>query len=728
MPLIDPAIWTDRLEQTLQCYDESLLRQIAGHFIKPRNQWPVKELIERCLATVNNVAVIDRRLKELDPAERRLLALIGHSGQPRWRVVNLIEMLATLGEDDGLKPVRRLLEAGLLYAELLALPSSPVPGKAGPTGLKRIRTFDHWLGQGGATGLWVFAHPHITQRALGEDLGLPPCPEASTHEEMVQEADGLEWLLRLAVLWQQVRAEPLRRTQQGEFFKRDLERLQGDPLLKCPPADALAELPEAGLLAAALGVALGVLQENNGQLEAEEIPACWDQGLLPALASVWAAFPLLDTWPVGMNKLEGDGRLVPPSGNPYVSAFVIALLLLAKLPKDGWAKPAEVEKWVLDHHPYWGPSSRIHRAGSPISRQRSPLAAFLLGFAYQLKVLQATRDKHGEWVIRLSSVGRWFLGIGEKPAKNAPVGPSLVVQPNLEIVAYRQGLTPSLIGRLSRFAAWKSLGAACLLQLQPEGIYRALETGQTLESIIRTLEQHGLKPTPPPVLDLLRTWTSKRDRLSIYPSATLLEFANPEDLNESLARGLPGVRLGDRLAVVADENDIDFRNFRLTGSRDYGLPPDKCVDIENDGISLTIDPSRSDLLVETELRRFAQSLDQPTINGRRLYRLTAGSLAAAQDSGLGLRNMEEWFLQRTGQPMSAAARLLLTGPVELPLELRQRLVLQVGSPEVADGLMQLPETSSLIQARLGPTALAIAEEHLDELRRRLKELGLSFQN
>jgi hypothetical protein len=180
--------------------------------------------------------------------------------------------------------------------------------------------------------------------------------------------------------------------------------------------------------------------------------------------------------------------------------------------------------------------------------------------------------------------------------------------------------------------------------------------------------------------------------------------------------------------VVADENDIDFRNFRLTGSRDYGLPPDKCVDIENDGITLTIDPSRSDLLVETELRRFAQSLDQPTINGRRLYRLTAGSLAAAQDSGLGLRNMEEWFLQRTGQPMSAAARLLLTGPVELPLELRQRLVLQVGSPEVADGLMQLPETSSLIQARLGPTALAIAEEHLDELRRRLKELGLSFQN
>ena len=69
--------------------------------------------------------------------------------------------------------------------------------------------------------------------------------EDSTHPtSSFQEADGLEWLLRLAVLWQQVAAAPLRRTQQGDFFKRDFERLGQDALLNAAPADQLAQVPD----------------------------------------------------------------------------------------------------------------------------------------------------------------------------------------------------------------------------------------------------------------------------------------------------------------------------------------------------------------------------------------------------------------------------------------------------------------------------------------------------
>ena len=72
-----------------------------------------------------------------------------------------------------------------------------------------------------------------------------------------------------------------------------------------------------------------------------------------------------------------------------------------------------------------------------------------------------------------------------------------------------------------------------------------------------------------------------------------------------LARGLPGVRLSERILVVAGEDAVDFRHFRLVGTRDYGLPPDQCVEVASDGVTLTIDLSRSDLLLETELQRFA---------------------------------------------------------------------------------------------------------------------------
>jgi hypothetical protein len=53
-------------------------------------------------------------------------------------------------------------------------------------------------------------------------------------------------------------------------------------------------------------------------------------------------------------------------------------------------------------------------------------------------------------------------------------------------------------------------------------------------------------------------------------------------------------------------------------------------------------------------------------------------------------------------------------------------VLHVPEEEMADGLMQWPETRELIAARLGPTALAVTEENAEELRRRLKAVGLAL--
>src|SRR5437773_996636 len=114
------------------------------------------------------------------------------------------------------------------------------------------------------------------------------------------------------------------------------------------------------------------------------------------------------------------------------------------------------------------------------------LTTYLLGVAYQLRLVQATRVDGSDWLVRLSPLGRWLLGEGAAPPE--PAFPqTLLVQPNLEILVYRQGLSPDLIARLSRFAAWKNLGAACTLQLQPESVYRALESGDSFESILGTL-------------------------------------------------------------------------------------------------------------------------------------------------------------------------------------------------------------------------------------------------
>jgi hypothetical protein len=241
------------------------------------------------------------------------------------------------------------------------------------------------------------------------------------------------------------------------------------------------------------------------------------------------------------------------------------------------------------------------------------------------------------------------------------------------------------------------------------------------------LEQHSTRGLPPAVLDSLRTCANKRDRITVYPAATLLEFASADDLNEALASGLPAVRLSDRLAVVASEGAIEFRHFRLTGTRDYALPPEKCVHVEADGVTLSVDLARSDLLLETEMPRFAELIGGSTANGRRQYRLTPASLSAGRAAGMTLTALEMWFHQRAGQPLPAAARLLMTaGQVEAP-RLQRYLVLHVATEELADGLVQWPQTRELIEERLGPTALVVAEENTTALREQLSRAGIALR-
>src|SRR5262249_7127180 len=131
-------------------------------------------------------------------------------------------------------------------------------------------------------------------------------------------------------------------------------------------------------------------------------------------------------------------------------------------------------------------------AGAGIEQPERGIARFLLAVAYPLRLVQATHDANGEWMVRLSPLGRWVVFVSEAPPAPPVFPQTVLVQPNLEIVAYRQGLTPELIIRLAKFASWKSLGAACTLQLESHSVYRALEQGETFESIVQALERHGM--------------------------------------------------------------------------------------------------------------------------------------------------------------------------------------------------------------------------------------------
>src|SRR5262249_15795644 len=161
---------------------------------------------------------------------------------------------------------------------------------------------------------------------------------------------------------------------------------------------------------------------------------------------------------------------------------------------------------------------------------------------------------------------------------------------NGDVIVYRQGLTPGLIGRLSRFADWKGLGPACTLGLSAESVYRGLESGLTMADITSVLQQHSAHPVPANVLDLVRRGAGdggrggrgKGEGIRVHTAATLLEFTSGGALEAAVARGLVAQKLTDRIGLAA--GDVEYRHVRLLGNRDYEARPQQCLKFNPDGV------------------------------------------------------------------------------------------------------------------------------------------------
>jgi Helicase conserved C-terminal domain len=543
----DPAEGAAAVRAALARYDDALLRTVTARLFKPRSHWPADELIDRAVENLANPPVIDRRLKELPPACRNVLAAVGLSRHYEWPVGQLLALLATLGHSEGLAPIHALLDAGL------AVPVASADGKP-------FRQWEDWLGAAPTTAR-LFVPPAVAERAARDGCGLPELPGKRFDPNVVHAADGLEWVLRLGVLWQQLRATPIRLTQANALFKRDLTRLQADPLLAAPLPHPAVEVPEAGVLALSMGMATGLFPVRDGTLTAGPFPAAWDAGLVPAIADLWAALPDTTHWDPRRGYFLAEG------GEPFPTVALPALLLLAAQPEGVWTHPLDVAEYLFPKHPSWAAVVGDEEAGE------SWLEVMFLGWAAHLRLVEAAQDGEGWWV-RLTGLGRHLLAGRPAPDLGHPFPRCLVVQPNGDVVAYRQGLTAGLVGKLSRFADWKMIGPACTLGLSAESVYRGLESGLTLGDISAVLHQHNAHPVPANVLDLVRHWAGKRDRITVHTAATLLEFTTPADLEAAVARGLVTEKLTDRMGVAHGE--IDYKHFRLLGNRDYEAKPQRC--------------------------------------------------------------------------------------------------------------------------------------------------------
>jgi hypothetical protein len=672
-------------------------------------------------------------------------------------VAGLAHALEVLGTDPATALVP-LLELGLMAIEPNA--------ELGP-----VDDFAAALARPAAARVHVVVHPAV-RRAIRAARPEGRLTAAEGAVGQVRESDGLEPILRLGALWQRAGAEPIRQTQQGTIYKRDRERVMEDPVLSGPVADAMTTLPDLAGLWLALACRVGLVEPDaSGQRLMAASPEFWSDNAVHLPQMIATGWLSLGAWQeAGAPPAPDDAEACEPA-LPYLRPALF--LWLATLGESEWAALDDLAGHLAFRSPAWdrltiahtpgvavdglgspGAAGPARRAVPPRGRPRAApepprgvglLESILLGAAYPLGLVRAGEERGtGRRVVQLTPLGRYILAAGPTPPPRPAFEQFLFVQPNFEVIAYRQGLTPQLVGRLSRFAWWAQVGAALELRLTRDSILFGLEGGLSPQAMLELLKRHSQRALPSGVVDAVRTWATHRERVTYYAAAILLEFGSGAERDLTLeswprddgdANREPPIAVADRFLLMEEERAIPFDRFRMAGSRDYRRPPEVCVSVEPDGISMALDPSRSDLMVDAELGRFADERPgtaRAAESARRQFVVTAASLRRGMERGITPQELDDWYRRRTGREIPPAVRLLLASfpspsGTRLPaLEPARMLVLRLPDAGLLDGLLQHPATSPWLGDRLGPTAVVVSDDHLDPLRMALKELGITL--
>ena len=239
----------------------------------------------------------------------------------------------------------------------------------------------------------------------------------------------------------------------------------------------------------------------------------------------------------------------------------------------------------------------------------------------------------------------------------------------------------------------------------------------TAEAILETLTRHSQRALPPGVTDAVRNWASRRERVTYYAAATLIEFGSSAERDAALAfwpasELAAPIAVAERFLLVEDEKSVPFDRLRLTSSRDYRRPPEICAVVEPDGVTLVTRsrlartcwsrPSSRDS--PTFCPRHTPSEDTSRRPERRQFVVTPASLRRGMDRGMSAAQLAEWYTRRTGGEVPPAVRLLLAAKTSrIPaLKAARMLVLNLPTAELLDGLLQHPATGPLLGRRLGP--------------------------
>ena len=355
------------------------------------------------------------------------------------------------------------------------------------------------------------------------------------------------------------------------------------------------------------------------------------------------------------------------------------------------------------------------------------LKAALTTWLYYLGIVALGMDNGTPVSFRLTELGRSVLqgkplSIGRARNEDRT---AWIVQPNLEILVYLEHVTPEQLVFLEQHAA--RVGAqqhTAQYRLSQETVYAALEKGSTLEGMLATLQTGSSAPLPQNVTVELREWAARRERITLYQRARLLEFpacagsqSSTAHRDAALEAGLRGAPVGERFVLLASAVPDPVAHPRGVN---YARPLSRCLTVTEDGMVTLLRPD-VDLIIAGELDLWAERRDATT------WQLTATSVRAALRAGARVEEALNWLAARlTGDvpvPPLLRAALLAWAGVTVQTHLAEVVILQCAQREVFDAIVNSPTLKPLLRGVLAPDLVLVDPAAVETLRAHLVWAG-----
>lgn len=449
-------------------------------------------------------------------------------------------------------------------------------------------------------------------------------------------------------------------------------------------------------------------------------------GLRAALLLALAALPQPDAW---YRMAELSAAMFSRVGE-YVSLGYRPPFYLSYR-----AEPAKAEQerqnWLQQLQKSW------ERTESPwiMSALRGPLVHLGL-----VEIATAPRQpRPGASLFRLTLLGQAALYDALRGHQNPAPAPSptpasqagrcWIVQPNFDVVVYLDRASATSLAFIERIAARKpSSGATALYQMTRDTVYAALESGIEPTALHETLSAASTYPLPDNVRQMLEEWAARRDRLTFYRTASLLEFPDQASRDAVLASGTyTGHAVGERLLLLTTPLQPGRATPPPRRTVDYLALPARCLEVAEDG-AVRLQPAQADLLVHGELTAWADP-EQDDHHWRVSRTSIQRAVKAGWTAAYILHNLAQRALHSVPALLEVAIRAW-AGERHAPrtVAVAADVLLQVADPKVAHAIATSTLLQPYLRGQLGPQTFLVHREAAAVLQTRLDELGLQVGN